>query len=96
MEGGVKALEKAFGLVHATLMAEWKELLRLWDYDPAEEPKEAVKLFNNLQDMADSVAHALANLRDVHNTISWLAREIAEKSPTAPPAGDAQTKRRRP
>ena len=88
MTGEATVLEGAFGLIHATLMAEWKELLRLWDYDPAEDPKEAVELFGDLQDMADSVAHALRNLEDVHGTISWLAREIAEKSATAPPPGE--------
>lgn len=88
MEGEVTALEKAFGLVHATLMAEWKELLRLADYKPAEQPEEAVELFGDLQDMAHSVAQALAKWKDIHNTISWLAKEIGEKSDEAPPAGE--------
>jgi len=88
MEGEVTGLKQAFGLIHATLVAKWKEVLRLEDYDPADEPEEAVTLFGNLQDMADSVTRALANLKEVHGTISWLAREIAERSDDAPPAGE--------
>ncbi|MCK4299400.1 MAG: hypothetical protein KAX80_07700 [Planctomycetes bacterium] len=88
MGGETTALEKAFGLVHATLMAEWQELLRLEDYECAEQPEKAVELFGDLQDLADTVAQALAKLKDVHATISWLANEIAERSDGTPPAGE--------
>jgi len=70
----------AFGLIHATLVALWKEYVHQHDYTKlADAPSEAVLVLNDLKPALDEVLKSFSALGEVHKVINWLGREIAEE-----------------
>lgn len=69
----------ALGLIHATLVALWKEYVHQHDYTKLDDPSEAVLVLNDLKPALDEVLKSVFALGEVHKVISWLGREIAEE-----------------